>query len=70
MGNGAKLYAFVTSELRGVWGQLHVPVALPLGKIPHSPLDKRLDGPHSVDVVARRKPLTAQPAATHFTELQ
>jgi hypothetical protein len=42
----------------------------PWGKTPHSPLDKMLDGPYNVDVVARGKSLAAQPAATHFTELQ
>jgi hypothetical protein len=31
-----------------VSGQLHAPVALPHGKSPQYPLDRRLDGPQSL----------------------
>jgi hypothetical protein len=40
-----------------VSGQLHAPVALPQGKSPWYPLDKKLGGPQnrSVDAVVKRK---------------
>jgi hypothetical protein len=36
-------------------GQLHVPAALPQGKSPWYPLDRRLGGPQSLDAVVKRK---------------
>jgi len=39
-----------------VSGQLHTPAALPQGKSPWYPLDRRLGGPRTgLDVVVRRK---------------
>jgi hypothetical protein len=37
----------LTSALDGVSGQLHSPAALPQGKSPLYPLDRRLGGPQS-----------------------
>jgi len=44
--------------------QLHAPAALPLGKSPLYPLDRRLRGPHipSVDAVSEREREISYPA--------
>jgi len=39
------MYAFLTSALNEVGGQIHATAALPQGKSPCYPLDRRLFGP-------------------------
>jgi hypothetical protein len=49
-----QIHIFLTSALAG--GQLHAPAALPPGKSPRYPLDRRLGGPHiGLDDVEKRK---------------
>jgi hypothetical protein len=43
---GVLIHVFLTSALE-VSGQLHAQAALPRGKIPQYPLDRRMGGPHN-----------------------